>query len=65
VIIGRHGRFEAREAVMITWREREEVIGVFINSDTWRRSFEDGHTTVLNRGGRWCSDGDMVLGVTA
>jgi hypothetical protein len=33
-------------------REREEVIGILINDATWRRSYEEGHTAVLNRGGR-------------
>jgi hypothetical protein len=42
-------------------REREEIIGVLTNDATWRRSYRDGHTMTLNRGGRWCSDGEMVL----
>jgi hypothetical protein len=33
--------------------EEEEVIGVFTNVVTWRQSCGDGHTTLLNRGGRW------------
>jgi hypothetical protein len=40
--------------------EREEDVGVFTNGTTWRRSCRDGHMTALNRGGRWCSDGEMV-----
>jgi hypothetical protein len=43
--------------------EREEVIGVLTNDVTWRWSCENGQTTSLNRGGRWCSDGEMVSGV--
>jgi hypothetical protein len=33
---------------------------VLTHSVTWRQSCPDGHTTALNRGGRWCSDGEMV-----
>jgi hypothetical protein len=44
-------------------REREEVIRVLTNSATWRRSCEDSHTTALNKGGRWFSDGEMVPGM--
>jgi hypothetical protein len=43
--------------------EREEVIGVLTNDSTWRRSCGDDHMTALNRGGKWCSDGEMVSGV--
>jgi hypothetical protein len=43
-------------------REREEVVRVLTNGDTWRRSCGDGHTTTLNKGGRWCSDVEMILG---
>jgi hypothetical protein len=43
-------------------REREEVVGVLTNGASWRRSYGDGHTMTLNRGRRWCSDGEMVLG---
>jgi hypothetical protein len=46
-------------------REREEVIEVFTNGTTWRRSCRDGHTTAVNRGGRWCFDGEMVLGASS
>jgi hypothetical protein len=56
-------RSEAREVVVIAQREREEVVGVLTNDATCRRSYGDGHTMVLNRGGRWCSDGEMVSGV--
>jgi hypothetical protein len=45
-------------------REREEVVGVLTNGATWRQRFRDGHTMVLNKGGWWCSDGDMVPAVT-
>jgi hypothetical protein len=52
----------AREVIVIGRREREEVVGVLTNGATWRRSCRDNHTTALNRSGRWCSDGEMVLG---
>jgi hypothetical protein len=56
--MGRRGRSGSQEFVVIAWKERE------------RRLFRlspmaplgDDHTTTLNRGGRWCSDGEMVLG---
>jgi hypothetical protein len=61
VIMGWRGHSIAQEVVVIAWkereREREYVIGVLTIGATWRRSYEDGHTTVLNRGGRWCFDG--------
>jgi hypothetical protein len=66
--MGWRGRFRAREVVVVarreraSEREREEVIGILINDATWRRSCIDGHTTVLNRGSRWCSNGKMVPG---
>jgi hypothetical protein len=41
--------------------EREEVVRVLTNGTTWRRSCGDGHTMTLNRGDRWCSDGEMIL----
>jgi hypothetical protein len=41
-------------------KEREEVVGVLTNRDTWRWSCADGHTTMLNREGWWCSDREMV-----
>jgi hypothetical protein len=44
-------------------RKRKEVVGVLTNDATWRQSCRDHHTTALNRGGRWCSDGEIVLGV--
>jgi hypothetical protein len=44
-------------------RERGgEVDGVLTNGGTWRRSCEDGHTTMLNKGDRWCSDLEMIPG---
>jgi hypothetical protein len=43
-------------------RERE-VGGVLTNDATLRQSCGDDHTTALNRGDRWCFDGEMVLGV--
>jgi hypothetical protein len=46
---------------VIAQRERE-VVGVLTNGATWGRSCVDGHTIALKRGGRWCSDGEMVLG---
>jgi hypothetical protein len=62
---GRRGHSEAREVVMIAQREREreEVIEVLTNGATWRRSCRNGHMTTLNRGVRWCSDGEMVPGM--
>jgi hypothetical protein len=42
--------------------EREEVIRVLTNCATWQRSCGDGQAAALNRGGRWCSDGEMVPG---
>jgi hypothetical protein len=53
----------AQEVIMIAQREREEIVGVLTNCVTWRWSYGDGHTTMLNRGGRWCSDGEIVPGV--
>jgi hypothetical protein len=44
-------------------REREDVVGVLTNVASWSLSCGDGHTTVLNRGGRWFSDWEMVPGV--
>jgi hypothetical protein len=67
--MGRRGCFRAREVVVIPRREiegeeeKEEVVRLLTNGATWRRSCGDDHTTVLNRGSRWCSDGEMVLGV--
>jgi hypothetical protein len=53
-----------QEVVMIVQREREreEVVGAHTNDATWRPSYGDGETTVLNRDGRWCYDGEMVSG---
>jgi hypothetical protein len=59
--MGRRGHSIAQEVVVIAWKEREEVVGVLTIGVTWRRSYEDGHMTALNRGGRWCSDEKMVL----
>jgi hypothetical protein len=50
-----------RERETETEREEEEVIGVLTNGATWIRSYKDGHTTALNRGDRWCLEGEMVL----
>jgi hypothetical protein len=63
--MGRRGCSETREVVMIARkeREREEVVGVLTNGVTWRRSYGDGHMMMLNRGGRWCFDGEMIPGV--
>jgi hypothetical protein len=69
--MGQHGRFRAREFVMIDWREgeeerereREEIVGVLISGASWRQICRDGHTIALIRGGRWCSDGEMVPNV--
>jgi hypothetical protein len=61
--MGRCGRSGAQEVIVIAWRG-EEVVGVLTNDATWRRSFRDGHTTVLNRDDWWCSNGDMVPGMT-
>jgi hypothetical protein len=65
VTMGWHSRSEAREVIVIARRkrEREEVIGVLTNGTTWRQSYGDGHTTTLNRAGRWCSNGEMVPGL--
>jgi hypothetical protein len=58
------GHSGAQEVVVITQRERErereEAVGVLINGATWSRSYRDSHTTALNRGGRWCFNGEMV-----
>jgi hypothetical protein len=58
---GQRGRSKAWEVIVIAWREGEEVL-VLTNGATWRRSCGDGHMTVLNRGGWWCSNGELVLG---
>jgi hypothetical protein len=61
--MGQRDRSGAQEVVVIAQREREreeEVIRVLTNDVTWRRSCGDGYTTTLNRGGRWCSDGEMI-----
>jgi hypothetical protein len=58
--MGRCSRSGARVVVVVAQREREEVLGVLTNGTTWRRSCGDDHTTALNRGGQWCSDGEMV-----
>jgi hypothetical protein len=49
--MGRPGRSRAWEVIMITQREREEVIGVLTNDATWRQSCGDDYMTTLNRGG--------------
>jgi hypothetical protein len=51
---GRRDSSELRE------REREEVVRALTNGTAWRWSCGDGHTTALNRGGRWCTDGEIV-----
>jgi hypothetical protein len=60
--MGQRGRSGAWEVVVIAQRERErgEVVRVVTNDATWRRSYGDVHTTALNRGDRWFSDGKMV-----
>jgi hypothetical protein len=60
--IGRRDRSGAREVVVVARRERErgEVVEVPTNDATWSQSYGDGHTMVLNRGSRWCSDEEMV-----
>jgi hypothetical protein len=66
VTMGRRSRSRAREVIVIAQREgeREREVGrVLTNGTAWRQSYEDGLTTTLNRGGWWCSDGEMVLGV--
>jgi hypothetical protein len=65
VTMGRCGCSGAQKVIVTAWREREreEVIRVLTNSATWRRSCEDSHTTALNKGGRWFSDGEMVPGM--
>jgi hypothetical protein len=60
MIIGQHSRSGAQEVTVIAWREREEVVGVLTNGATWRRSCGRDHKTALNRGSRWCSEGEMV-----
>jgi hypothetical protein len=60
--IGQRSHSIAREVVVIAWKKREEVVGILTIDATWRQSYEDGHTTTLNRGSRWCSDGEMVPG---
>jgi hypothetical protein len=44
-------------------REKEEVVGVLTNGGIWSQSCGDGHTMMLNRSSRWCSDREMLLGV--
>jgi hypothetical protein len=61
--LGRPGHSGAQKVIMIARREREEVIRVLTIGTTWRHNCRDDHTTALNRGDRWCSDGEMVLGV--
>jgi hypothetical protein len=64
VTLGRHDRSRAREVIVIARRERErvseEVVRILTNGITWRRSCGDEHMTTLNRGSRWCSDGERV-----
>jgi hypothetical protein len=61
--MGQHGRSGARQVIVTAQREREkeeEVIEVLTNDATWRQSCGDSHPTMLNKGGRWCSDREMV-----
>jgi hypothetical protein len=62
--MGWRGRSRAQKVVVIAQkereREREEVIEVLTNGGAWRRSCGDGHTMTLNRGDRWCFDGEMI-----
>jgi hypothetical protein len=60
------GHSIAREVVVIVWKEieGEEVVRVLTIGITWRRSYEDNHMTVLNRGGQWCSNGEIVPGAS-
>jgi hypothetical protein len=62
--MGQGGCSRAQKVVVIAEREREreEVVRVLTNDATWRGSYGDGHTKALNRGNRWCSDGEMVPG---
>jgi hypothetical protein len=53
---GSEGRRDSSERE----REREEVVEVLTNGGAWRRSCGDGHMMTLNRGGRWCFDGEMI-----
>jgi hypothetical protein len=59
---GSGGRGDSLERERERKREREEPVGVLTNGVTWRRSCGYGHTTSLNRGGRWYFDGEMVQG---
>jgi hypothetical protein len=68
--MGRRSRSRAREVIVIAQREggreterKREVVRVLTNGTAWRQSYEDGLTTTLNRGGWWCSDGEVVLGM--
>jgi hypothetical protein len=63
VTMGRRGCSGAREVFVIAQKKREGVIGVLTNDVTWRQSCGDGHTTALNRDGRWCSNVEMIPGV--
>jgi hypothetical protein len=66
--MGQRGRSGSWEVVVIARRERErerereEVVEVVANDATWRRSCGDAHTTTLNRGNYWFSDGEMIPG---
>jgi hypothetical protein len=52
-----HGWFSVHDGLT-----EREVVGVPTNGTTWRRSCIYGYMTAFNRGGWWCSDGEMVLG---
>jgi hypothetical protein len=60
--MGRRDHSRALEVIVIAQRKREEVIGLLTNDTTCRWSCGDGHTMALNRGSRWCFDGEIVLG---
>jgi hypothetical protein len=61
--MGRRGHFEAREVIIIVQREREKMSSGFSPMTPLRWSCRDSHTTMLNRGGQWCSDGEIVSDV--
>jgi hypothetical protein len=56
--MGQCSRSGAREVIVIV--QREDIVGLLTNDTTWRRSCGDSHTTVINRGDWWCSDGKIV-----
>jgi hypothetical protein len=62
VTMGQREHSGAQEFIVIAQREREEIVRVLTNGATWRQSCGDGHTMVHNKRGRWCFNGEMVLG---